>query len=1297
MDNETSRDKEIDKQLKSITSSKFSRNSLSSKNTDLRLEEYNIKISSLIPKLSKENPILADIKQTNNGEATKINFCLFQYAHVTALADVLPILENLGLRAISEHTFELTGENNESIWICEYRIDDSVESSTNIPASSELICRSFVEILSGKYENDGFNHLISVIGCDCDEITVFRAYAKYMKQIGVAFSQQYIESILKKYSNISKLFLKYFILNNQPKRNSDNELTDLIGLIDRELSAIQNIDEEKVLRIFNNLIESTTRTNFFQRDSLGKRKPYLSLKFNSNAVLEMSDPKPLNEIFVYSKKFEGIYLKSSKISSGGIMLSYHENYRSEILNAMNDQILRNAIIATTGAKGGFILHTEENNNHSSKQLEAEANGAYQEFIAGLLDLTDNITQETIVHPENVVCHDDPDPYLAITSDRRNELFPNLANRISKSYHYWLGDAFASGGSQRYNHKKLGITAKGAWESIKRHFRDLSINLMAYSPTVVGIGDMSGDVFGNSMIYSKTIRLLAAFNDQFIFIDPSPNPEISYEERVRLFALPNSSWSNYNKKLISRGGGVFSRDQTTVFITNEMKQVFEITETQLSPNELIKRILRCSVDLIFNGGIGTYIKATHENNDDVKDRANDLCRIDANELKCKVIVEGGYSGLTQCARIEYALSGGLINTDFIDNGADINYSNHEVNLKIALANKLQKNELSKQQRNELLETVSDELVKMVLLESYYQTLVISFSASHAIEYVDLYHALLKNLDAKFNLSRSKQCLPNSKVLSERKVTGKSLTRPELAILLSYLKIHARNEILNSDLSHDPYIKEVITTAFPKSLHDICRTDIMHHLLAKEIIASQLSNMVINRMGITFLYRLNMETGESIPMIIKSFVISMKVFGLRKLHDEIEAFDDSISSEVQYDLLHRIRRLVNMSCRWFLNSNRMDNDTENLITHYKSCIEELTPIIPTLIVGQTKKQLELNYERFISIGLSQESAKKLSILRVLYTALNITEVATSYSFNLEKTAKVYFAIGGKFKLVWFRDIIANDNREGYKNSMARITLRDEIDLLQRRLTILMLQSRIAYNNENELVQKWIEINKNIFLRWDEVIDVSQETSGSDYTMLFVALRELSNMLDKKFPSEKFQQLAFYDPLTNLGNRNVLYFEFENLVKTRNNRSTFALTYFDVDNFKKINDQYGHEVGDIVLKTVTERVKQCIRMEDLFVRVGGDEFIIILLHASSENKILTVLNRIKDQFLSPIQVAEIDIAISLSIGVALYPNDGLELNQLIKNADQAMYQSKLNGKNKYTFTENFMESISSYKGRT
>ena len=824
--------------------------------------------------LSPDSPLQINFYYHTQATDYPLHLRLFQWQKPIPLSDILPMLENLDLRTFNERPHKIILNKNATVWISDFAV---IYRKANIEIESieHLFLDAFTKIYFGIVENDGFNKLVLGAALSWREIIILRAYAKYLKQVGFRFSQAYIEKALVNHPHIAKDLVTLFFARNQPKKASEKTATRMEENITQALDAVVSLDEDRILRRLFDLVKATLRTNYFQTDDQGHAKSYFAFKLNSRAIPELPLPTPLYEIFIYSARFEGIHLRNMKVARGGIRWSDRkEDFRTEILGLMKAQVVKNAVIVPSGAKGGFVLKAA--NGLTRETLEKEVIYCYRSFISGLLDLTDNIKNEKFIRPQQVVCHDDIDPYLVVAADKGTATFSDIANEIAKTYDFWLGDAFASGGRTGYDHKEMGITARGAWESIKRHFREIDIDVHSTDISVVGIGDMSGDVFGNGMIYSKRIKLVAAFDHRHIFLDPHPDPEISYYERLRLFDLPISSWEDYNPKLISKGGGVYKRSAKSIPISPLVKTSLQIQDNSLTPNDLIRAILKAPVDLLYNGGIGTYVKASHESDAEVGDRSNDYYRVDGQDLRCKVVAEGGNLGFTQLGRIEYAIKGGLINTDFIDNSAGVDCSDHEVNLKILFTKALQKKKLTLKKRDRLLASLTDEVAALVLYDNYSQALVMSFSAFHAQQNLNLHTNYIKDLETQGILSRQIEFLPDERQLVERKALGLGLTRPELASLLAYTKIHIKQALLKSDILQDPFLREDIMTAFPASIRKRYGQAMLNHRLHLDILTTQLSNRVVNQMGITFVYRLQMETSATIAEIIRAHAVASQIF-------------------------------------------------------------------------------------------------------------------------------------------------------------------------------------------------------------------------------------------------------------------------------------------------------------------------------------------------------------------------------------------------------------------------------------
>ncbi len=1077
------------------------------------LDEYteNIAITDILEleQLSPDHPLEMVLYQANDKEYP-IHIRLYQFQKPIPLSDILPILENMNLRTYCERSYAIKSPKH-TTWISDFSVTYSHSINPDLKAMTNLFEDTLVQTQLGNNENDAFNKLALGAELSWREITVIRAYAKYLQQLGFRFSQAYIEQTTVHHSQITKKLIQLFnAMHNPTQKKRESEVEKLNLQIKQDLENIASLEEDRILRRLWDVINATLRTNYFQTQKNGQPKEYLSLKLNSAAIPELPLPQPLYEIFVYSPRFEAIHLRGGKVARGGIRWSdRREDFRTEVLGLMKAQKVKNSVIVPTGAKGGFVLKKLPH-DANREFIKKEVIACYTFFISGLLDLTDNIKNEKIISPPNVVCYDDADTYLVVAADKGTATFSDTANRISAVYDFWLGDAFASGGSAGYDHKKMGITARGAWESIKRHFRELNLDITKQTFTVVGIGDMSGDVFGNGALYTDNIKLVAAFDHRDIFIDPGPNPTITYTERLRLFNLPNSSWQDFNSKLISPGGGIFKRSSKSITLTPEIKKALDIKENSLTPNDLIQAILRAPVDLLFNGGIGTYVKASTESDAQVGDKTNDYCRINGAELRCRIVGEGGNLGFTQLGRIEYALQGGLINTDFIDNSAGVDCSDHEVNIKILLNPEVAKKKLTEKNRNQLLKKMTNAVAKLVLSDNYNQALVMSFSAINSAKYTSLYESFIKDLETSGSINRAIEFLPDEKKLAERQTKGLGFTRPELAVLLAYAKIHIKNELLKSSLPEEPFFTDIIQTAFPVLLWKEYQKPLENHKLRREIIATQLSNQAVNNMGITFAYRLQAETGATIAEIIRAYVVATLAFQTLNFTSLIESLDYKIPVDVQYELLHHTRRLINLTTRWFLKNNRLAGDLNKTIEHYSQNIKRLEKIVPRLMTGVTKDYLVTLTEQFVHSGLSKAQAEAIAISRVMYTALNIIEVATLNSLDLIKAATMYFEIGNKFNLVWFRDQIANDQRDTHWNVLARLSLRDELDTLQKKLTVTIMHSNKKESNAIKLIEQWRKDHARGMEGWEKIIHLLVTNNNIDYVIFFIALRELADLL-------------------------------------------------------------------------------------------------------------------------------------------------------------------------------------------
>lgn len=1064
-----------------------------------------------IEKLTDENPLEMRFYRSVGKDPKTLRLKLFHKEHTIALSDILPTLENMGLRIIGERPYELIFKDGTTVWINDFDMSYAKDNELNIDDVKDLFMEAFAKVWFKQAEDDGFNRLVFEAKLSWHEIAMLRAYAKYLRQIGFTFSQSYIEKALTNHADIVKDFVELIKLRFSPaypanqRPNTDNVITK----IEAALEEVSSLDEDRILRRMLEVILATIRTNYFQTTADGQRKSYISLKFDPGAISDLPLPRPVYEIFVYSPQVEGVHLRGGKVARGGIRWSdRREDFRTEILGLMKAQQVKNSVIVPVGAKGGFYPKNLPLDADRSTIMK-EAIKCYSIFIRGLLDLTDNIVNDTVVPAVDVVRYDEEDTYLVVAADKGTATFSDIANNISLEYGFWLGDAFASGGSSGYDHKKMGITARGAWESVKRHFRELGMNPETDDFTVVGIGDMAGDVFGNGMLLSKHIKLLAAFNHVHIFLDPDPNPEASFEERRRLFNLPGSTWMDYSDKLISKGGGVFSRSLKSIKISPEVKNALKISADHLTPTELISAILRSPVDLIWNGGIGTYVKASYETDADVGDRANDSVRINADELTARVVAEGGNLGFTQLARIEYSLGGGIIYTDFIDNSAGVDCSDHEVNIKILLNKLVAAKRMTLDVRNKLLETMTDEVASLVLRDNYEQTQMLSLEASVNQQTMELLKRYMLEAEKEGRLNRKLEFLPSEKTLAERKANDQSLTRPEIAILLAYCKLFLKQDILASDLPENSYYEDQLMSAFPKLLSEKYFADMKQHSLRREIIATQLAKNITDHMGINFVERLQRETGASVSFIVRSFSVAENIYRLNNIWHQIEELDWKVTPDVQRKMMLELFNLIRRSTRWFLRNRKADLDIQETAAYFASSIAELKNILPEVITTTEQEVLTKEIANYIAAKVPEPLAKTMAIYNMLFTSLEIVEGAVKYQLPLREVAITYYLIGERFDLNWLRQQMNGYMVENQWDELARSAFRDDLDRAQRKLVVSILTQQeedIAHKKLQDRIDIWLGEHKFLMGRWQKLMTELKANSTVGFVTYSVILREL-----------------------------------------------------------------------------------------------------------------------------------------------------------------------------------------------
>ena len=1066
--------------------------------------------------LSDSNPLVMSFYQPlGHVSGQRELHCKLYHADTPlALSDVLPILENLGLRVLGEFPYRLRHNNGREFWIHDFAFTAAEGLDLDIQQLNDTLQDAFVHIVRGDAENDAFNRLVLTAGLPWRDVALLRAYARYLKQIRLGFDLGYIASTLNNHTDIAReltrLFkTRFYLARKLSVEDLDDKQLRLEQAILTALDDVQVLNEDRILRRYLDLIKATLRTNFYQTDANGQNKSYFSFKFNPHAIPELPKPVPKFEIFVYSPRVEGVHLRFGNVARGGLRWSdREEDYRTEVLGLVKAQQVKNSVIVPVGAKGGFLPRRLPLGG-SRDEIAAEGIACYRIFISGLLDITDNLKDGALVPPANVVRHDDDDPYLVVAADKGTATFSDIANGIAIDYGFWLGDAFASGGSAGYDHKKMGITAKGAWVGVQRHFRERGINVQEDSITVVGVGDMAGDVFGNGLLMSDKLKLVAAFNHLHIFIDPNPEPASSFAERQRLFDLPRSAWSDYDTSLMSEGGGIFSRSAKSIAISPQMKERFDIRADKLTPTELLNALLKAPVDLLWNGGIGTYVKASSESHADVGDKANDALRVNGNELRCKVVGEGGNLGMTQLGRVEFGLNGGGSNTDFIDNAGGVDCSDHEVNIKILLNEVVQAGDMTEKQRNQLLGSMTDEVGGLVLGNNYKQTQALSLAARRAVERIAEYKRLMSDLESRGKLDRAIEFLPSEEQLAERVAAGQGLTRAELSVLISYSKIDLKAALLESKVPDDEYLTRDMETAFPPMLVSKFADAMRRHRLKREIVSTQIANDLVNHMGITFVQRLKESTGMSPANVAGAYVIVRDIFHLPHWFRQIEALDYKVSAETQLELMDELMRLGRRATRWFLRSRRNEQDAARDVAHFGPHLAALGLKLDELLEGPTREVWQKRYQAYVQAGVPELLARMVAGTTHLYTLLPIIEAADVSGHDAAEVAKAYFAVGSELDLTWYSQQISDLRVSNNWQAQARETFRDDVDWQQRAITISVLKLADAPQDMEARVALWLERNTSMAERWRSMLVEIRAASGTDYAMYAVANRELMDL--------------------------------------------------------------------------------------------------------------------------------------------------------------------------------------------
>jgi len=1074
---------------------------------------YAVQDIKLLEKLSNEDDIAMNFYQPIGADSNIMRFRILHINSALVLSDIIPILENLGLRVIGENPYQIHKKDKTCIWLHDFQLSLGLQSHLDVHSVKNLFEQAFAAVWSGKAESDAFNKLVIGARLNWREVCLLRSYAGYMKQTGFNADQTFIAETLGNHTEITRNLVAIFKSLFDPRLNRDTANTErnerLRAKVTDSLDEVENLNEDLVLRRYLQLLNGTLRTNYFQLHK-GESKNYISFKFSPRDIPDIPEPRPLYEIYMYSPRVEGVHLRGGKVARGGLRWSDRlQDYRTEVLGLVKAQQVKNAVIVPNGAKGGFVCKQPPLLGGRDEVL-AEGIACYKTFIQSLLDITDNLIDGAIIAPDNVIRLDDDDPYLVVAADKGTATFSDIANEISLSYKHWLGDAFASGGSQGYDHKGMGITAKGAWVSVQRHFREAGLDIQTQDFSVIGIGDMAGDVFGNGMLLSEHICLKAAFNHMHIFVDPSPNATLSYQERKRLFDTPRSSWADYSASLISTGGGVFSRAAKSIAISPEIQAAFDITEKQLTPTQFISALLSAPVDLIWNGGIGTYVKASTETHSDVGDKANDNLRINGDQLRCKVFGEGGNLGMTQLGRVEFCLAGGACNTDFIDNAAGVDCSDHEVNIKILLDEQVVKGELTQKQRNTLLEKMTEEVSDLVLQNNYRQAMAISIAQFQANARTNEYRRFITFLENTGRLDRSLEFLPTDEHIVERKGHGKALTRPELSVLISYAKVMMKEELIHSDIAEDSYIAKSVETAFPSTLVKKYKKPLYQHRLIREIVGTQVANDLINNLGITAGHRLLETTGAQTAEIARAYIVSRDVFEFESFQQYIKSLDHKVPSPLQAELMVNMIRRVRRGTRWFLRNRRMNLDPANDVKCFRDGLVQVYKATATAVEGSAREQWLARSRLFEELKVPEAWSLKLAMPDNLFSGLGVIESARLADVDIELSTEVYFQLLDRLDLNWFANQLSDVKVESYWQALARESYLDDLEAQLRLLSVAMIQLHGGNGSVDDCVEHWFKENEALIVRWKQMITEVQGAQVTDYAMFAVALRELVDLV-------------------------------------------------------------------------------------------------------------------------------------------------------------------------------------------
>jgi glutamate dehydrogenase len=1115
--------------------------------------EQGQRFASVFPEAYKEDfdavAALADLRRlealTNRGdmdtafyfprhaEPGERRFKLYLAGHGVTLTQVLPVLQQMGIEVVDERPYELRRQDGTKWWIYDFglRVEASVVEGRSAEERDEqrvAFEEAFAAIWRGDAESDRFNSLVLFAGLSWRQAALLRAYARYLRQAGTPYSTEYIEDAVLGHCNIATALVRLFETRFDTKLAAHQRqefVDDQIRTITRMIDEVTSLDADRILRSFLTLVRATLRTNYRVRDEHGAPRPFLAIKLDPHAVPDLPEPRPRFEVFVYSPRVEGVHLRFGPVARGGLRWSdRREDFRTEVLGLVKAQAVKNAVIVPVGAKGGFVVKrppapTGEPGPDREAWL-AEGVACYRMFVSGLLDLTDNLRTGQVVPAPDVVRYDDDDTYLVVAADKGTATFSDIANDVAKSYGFWLGDAFASGGSVGYDHKAMGITARGAWESVKRHFRELGKDTQTEEFTVVGVGDMSGDVFGNGMLLSEHIRLFAAFDHRHVFVDPNPDAASSYAERRRLFDLPRSSWDDYDRTLISQGGGVWPRTVKSIPISDEVRAALDLPEdaAKLAPAELIHAILLAPVDLLWNGGIGTYVKASTETNAEVGDKANDPVRVNGADLRVKVVGEGGNLGLTQRGRIEFAKAGGKVNTDALDNSAGVDCSDHEVNIKILLDHLVSDGALAEEQRNELLVAMTDEVSHLVLDDNYAQNSVLGVSRAHAVPMLTVLARLVTYLEERTGLDRDLEALPSAQRFREMDKAGDGLTSPELATLLAHVKLALKDEVLASGLPDADVFARRLPEYFPTRLRERFAPAIARHPLNRQIITTLVVNEVVDGGGVSYAFRLAEEINATGTDAVRAFTATTQIFELQKLWRDIEALDNVVHTDVADEMMLESRRLLDRASRWFLSNRPQPLAVGAEINRFHKVVAELAPEIGGLLRGAEREVTAKRADELAARGVPAKLAARVAALLNGYSLLDITEVSelaeretgVDIERTPQETAELYYAVSDHLNIDSMLTSVSALERGNRWHALARLALRDDLYSSLRAITLDVLQQSDPGTSADVKIANWERTNASRLARARMSLEEIQRSGRLDLATLSVAARQVRSMV-------------------------------------------------------------------------------------------------------------------------------------------------------------------------------------------